>query len=153
MFRKDSIPNKVIAFGRELADRIVEFDATDKYNESYMSREFYHVCEEVNQKLIAEFRQALPMTTQEAIRDNKSNIVMMRVLQVKHQDCYVIARQFFVKAKNVFGFKAWYQVSEDRIHRCGNVNDPNAKFDFRCIGRNYSVSMSEVTVKDFYYKM
>ena len=153
MYRKDSIPKQVIAFGRELADRIVEFDVTDKYNESYMSREFYQFCEEMNQKLITEFRQALPMTTQEAICDNKSNIVMMRVLQVKHQDCYVIARQFFVKAKNVLGFNAWYQVTEESIHRCGNVNDPKAKFEFRCIGRNYSVSMTEVTVKDFYYKL
>ena len=37
MFRKDSIPNQVIAFGRKLTDRIVEFDATDKYTKSYMS--------------------------------------------------------------------------------------------------------------------
>ena len=153
MYRKDSIPKHVIAFGRKLADRIVEFDATDKYTESYMSREFYLVCEDVNQKLITEFRQALPMIPQEAIRDNKSNIVMMRVLQVKHQDCYVIATQFFVKAKGVLGFKSWYQISEEEIHRCGDVNDQSQMYRFRCIGRNYTVPMKDVTVKDFYYKM
>lgn len=153
MFRKDSIPNRVIAFGRKLTDRIVEFDATDKYTKSYMSREFYHVCEEVNQELIAEFRQALPMTPQEVDCDNKSNIVMMRVLQVKHQECYVIAKQFFVKAKGWIGFKSWYQISEEELHRCGDINDPNQVYEFRCIGRNYSVPMKDVTVKDFYYKM
>ena len=153
MFRKRNIPEKVIAFGRKLTDRIVEFDATDKYTESYMSREFYHVCEDVNQELIAEFRHALPMTLQDVNCDNKSNIVLMRVLQVKNQKCYVIARQFWVKAKDGFCFKSWYQISEEGIHKCGDINDPNEIYKLRCIGRNYSVPMKEVTVKDFYYKL
>ena len=118
-----------------------------------MSREFYLVCEEVNQELIVEFKKALPMTLKAVNCDNKSNIVVMRVLQVKHQDCYVIARQFFVKVKSVFGFKSWYQISEEGIHKCGDINDQNEMYKFRCIGRNFSVPMKEITVKDFYYKL
>ena len=153
MFRKDSIPQHVKAFGRELAEKFVEFDATNTYTTEVMRQKFYSACEEVNQKLIGKFKNALPITDIAAKQDEENNIIMMRVIQVKHQDCYVLEIQFWVKAQGCFKVKKWYQLTDEGLHLQSKIFDVSRRYEFRCIGRNFSVPEEELTVKDFYYKL
>lgn len=152
MFQKRKIPERVIAFGRKLTWQIAELDVHDAYTEQARIREFNYACEDVNQRIIKAFENALPMVEEGIDSDYRSDIVRMRVIQLKHDGFYVLEKQFFVRARNAFGLVFWYRVTEDSIRMQSKLFE-SKQYKFRCIGRTISVPRTELKVKDFYYKL
>ena len=151
MFRKKDIPEHVIAFAREQTIQVVLARGIG-VTTNMMKRDFYHICENVNQAIVRKIPNAVPMEQNTVERDNEHNIILMRVMQYRDIDYYVNAVQVFIRVASTLGCKRWGQISRGNLKMYRRISK-EFMHTFTSEGRTIVVSSKDMLVKDFYYKL
>ena len=151
MFRKNDIPEHVIAFAREQTVQVV-LDRGIGITTDMMKRDFYQICENINQAIVKKIPSALPMEQNTVEHNNEHNIILMRVMQYKDREYYVNAVQVFVRVASVLGCKRWAQFSRGSLKMHKRITK-DFTHTFTSEARPIVVSSKDMKVKDFYYKL
>lgn len=152
MFRKNNIPEPVIAFAREQCSQIVVYRPSVEITPEKMKREFYQNCENVNQVIVRKIPNALPMERKTVEHDKDHNIILMRVMQYRDKEYYVNAVQVFIRVASVMGCKRWAQISKASPKMFKRISG-NFTYAFTSDSEQIVVSSKDMRVKEFCYKL